>query len=306
MQGDPVMMKRRLQTTNYYRLSGYWYFFRVFQGPQRHLGEQFRAGLNFDQVWELYVFDGKLKLLVLRALEKIEVAVRTQVCYYHAEKYGPYAYAVDRQSLTLGTTRLRNGTIIDRHSDFLAEVDKCLERSQEQFIDHFRDNYSNSYPPLWIAAEALTLGCIKRIYDGSPLDIKRKVAEYFDIPHVVLDSWLLTLNTARNVCAHHGRFWNRVLGTAPKMPPEKTYPYFHKPVAIYEPPSITRGGISPKRPPTAFAILSICNHLLLRVDPHGGWAKDVKALLDAFPRVSRPAMGFPQHWTLSPVWADVE
>jgi len=153
MLGDTDTMKRRLQSTSYYRLSGYFYFFRAHQGAQRHLGEEYRPGLHFDKVWELYTFDCKLRTLVQQAIEKIEIAVRTQVSYHHARKFGPFAYAEDPAALALGTRRLHNGTIVDRRTEFLNEIDKCLERSHEQFVDHFYENYDHRYPPLWIAAE---------------------------------------------------------------------------------------------------------------------------------------------------------
>lgn len=302
MGGDDAVIKARLEATNYYRLSGYFYFFRVHQGMRRHLGEQYRAGLQFDQVWELYTFDARLRALLFEAIEKIEVAIRTQVSYHHAKKFGSFAYADDAKSLpNVGTRTLRDGTVIDKRVELLRELARAIERSHEQFVSHFYENYGNQWPPIWLASELLTLGAILIIYESSPTDVKKEVAAYFDVPFVVLESWLLTLNTARNVCAHHGRFWNRALGNPPKIPPEKSYAYWHKPVEIFRP-----AAHGAPRPPTTFAILSVCNHLLTKVAPGCGWAKRVKALLDEFPNVSRMSMGFPSNWTSSPVWHDVD
>lgn len=302
MEGDVAAIERRLATTNYYRLSGYFYFFRTHQGPNRHVSEQFRPGTTFDKIWELYVFDAKLRALVSWAMEKIEVALRTQISYHHGHTFGPFAYALDSGALQLGTKRAENGRIVDRRDDFLAEVQKSINRSREQFMDHFYDAYSDEYPPIFVVSETLTLGCVKHIYDGSPEDVQRAIANQFRLPPSVLGSWLLTFNTARNVCAHHGRFWNRSLGTRPSVPRDKI---FHTPVEIFVQPTKSSDGTW-VQPPTTFAILSMCNYLLHEIEPGSGWAKEVKKLLDAHPHVKKRSMGFPLNWTRSPVWRDVD
>lgn len=302
MLGNEATIVERLRSTNYYRLSGYFYFFRTHQGAQKHVSERYRDGLTFDQVWDLYTFDCKLRTLVSRAIEKIEIAARTQVAFHHAKKFGPTAYALDPKSVELQRKGQASGA--DRYREYIADIDKLIRRSHEQFIEAFYENYGDKYPPIWIASEVLTLGCIKHIFEGCPLDVRRDISRHFNVPHAVFESWLLTLNTARNVCAHHGRFWNRALGTPPMVPIEKLHPGWHRPVVLYVPPPAAAPLAT--RPPTTFVILSICNHLLSEIDPGCGWAKEVKALLDAHPDVSRSAMGFPQNWSMSPVWHDID
>jgi abortive infection bacteriophage resistance protein len=64
MVGDPVLMAQRLTAVNYYRLSDYWYTFR---NPD----DTFKAGTTFDLVWNTYVFDRYLRLLVMDANKEI-------------------------------------------------------------------------------------------------------------------------------------------------------------------------------------------------------------------------------------------
>lgn len=58
---DPVRALRWLQSVNYYRLSAY---FLPFKG-----GERFRPGTDFNDIAGLYIFDRKLRLLVLDAMQ---------------------------------------------------------------------------------------------------------------------------------------------------------------------------------------------------------------------------------------------
>ncbi len=69
-----------LQQIGYYRLSA---FFLTYQQQK----DQFNAGTEFQQIIDLYRFDRVLRLLVFDCIERIEVAIRTQLTYILAHKY---------------------------------------------------------------------------------------------------------------------------------------------------------------------------------------------------------------------------
>ena len=78
-----------LRRLGYYRLSGYWYLCRKLIAlpahqskpvrPQRE--DNFLPGSKFQDAVELYVFDKKLRLLILDAIERVEVAFRVDIAY---------------------------------------------------------------------------------------------------------------------------------------------------------------------------------------------------------------------------------
>jgi hypothetical protein len=78
---DPARATAALERIGYYRLSGYWHPLRQSTpatppSPPIIL-DDFQAGAEFGQVIDLYVFDKKLRLLILDALERVEVGLRT-------------------------------------------------------------------------------------------------------------------------------------------------------------------------------------------------------------------------------------
>lgn len=84
---DPAAALDYLERVGYYRLSGYWYPLRTIdqassaaQGRAVRL-DSFVAGSRFEDVVRLYVFDKKLRLLALDALERIEMAVRVDIAH---------------------------------------------------------------------------------------------------------------------------------------------------------------------------------------------------------------------------------
>lgn len=275
MHGDSKRIGRRLASVNYYRLSAYWHTFRA-------TNDQFRPGTQFEIVWERYVFDRELRLLVIDALERIEVGVRARLAYEHAVLGGPFGYEADPSSLFPYDPPKR--------MEFFARLQRDLNGSHEAFVLHFARKYGDhhAWPPVWVTAEVLTFGGIVSFFRGSPRGVQRAVADHFGVPDVVFESWLLSLNVVRNICAHHGRFWNREIGLRPKLPRVSDW---QVPVRVES--------------DRAFAVLTILAHCLYRIAPGSAWARRFEALLVKYPNIPTTQMGIPTNWRDCPVWVRV-
>jgi len=277
MDGDPGLMAQRLTAVNYYRLSGYWYTFR---NPD----DSFKPGTSIDLVWNTYVFDRHLRLLVMDAIERIEIAVRSLIAYHHAHEHGAFAYALDPDSLPKLSP--------NKYRCFLDRVGEETERSRETFVEHFQTKYggSHQYLPVWMATEIMSLGSMLTFFRCSGNKVKTAVAAEFGMPHKVFESWLLSLNTIRNLVAHHARLWNRVLGLKPIIPRIADYPDWHTPVKVEN-----------KR---VFSILTICRYCLLQIAPQSEWMARLEALFARFPTIPMNYMGIPANWKECPIWQE--
>jgi abortive infection bacteriophage resistance protein len=78
-----------LADVGYYRLSGYWYIFKRNPKPNNEdaRDERFVEGTTFDKVWKLYTFDRQFRLVVLDAIERVEVYFRTRPIIPTKTKY---------------------------------------------------------------------------------------------------------------------------------------------------------------------------------------------------------------------------
>ena len=275
MEGEPAKMKRRLGVVSYYRLSGYWFH-------RKRADSTFEPGTRFESAWEQYVFDRKLRLLALDAIERIEVALRTQFAYEHANQFGPFAYATNARSLPSLTAL--------QHEKLLTRVRDDVARSKELFVEHFADKYGDKHqlPPIWMATEVMSMGSIVTLWQSSPNTVKNRVAATFGVSDSVLRSWLWSLNEVRNICAHHGRLWNRELGNKPTIPHERHHPDWHKP---------------PMSNRRVFAVLSVCAHSLARIAPSSAWRQRVVRLVHEHPHIPTTNMGFPTGWEESRLWS---
>jgi abortive infection bacteriophage resistance protein len=77
---EPIRAKKALERFGYYRLSGYWYPFKQADDDGTIL-DQFIPDTHMSDAVDLYVFDKKLRLLALDALERIELALQVDIAY---------------------------------------------------------------------------------------------------------------------------------------------------------------------------------------------------------------------------------
>ncbi len=232
---------------------------------------------------ETICFDRQLRLIVMDAIERVEIAIRTQLAYHHAHHHGCcFAYAEKPD----GLPDIRS----DQRNKFLAALADEMRNSKETFAEHFRNKYGkdHAYMPIWMAAEIMTFGNMLTLFRGSSSTIKRSVAAMLDVHDNVMKSRLLSLNTIRNICAHHGRLWNRALGVKPLIPDKDTQ--WHAPVAI------TNGRI--------FCILTILKYCLDRIAPQSAWPQRVHELLNKYPDIPHSGLGFPDNWLKCPLWSE--
>ncbi len=139
-----------------------------------------------------------------------------------------------------------------------------------------------------MACELMTFGNTLTLFRGVERPVKQTIAQHFGVADAVLESWLRTLNHVRNICAHHGRMWNRVLGLKPLIPRPHKHPDWHAPVVI------------PNE--RVFAVLTILHFLLKQVAPQTSWKQRLLELLARYPDVPLASMGFPPAWQDSPLW----
>jgi len=75
-----------LSNVSHYRLRAYTYPFQDNSAPKH----PFNVEVAFEQIIELYKFGRKLSQLVFNALEKVKIALRTQIIHQWAIPYGSH------------------------------------------------------------------------------------------------------------------------------------------------------------------------------------------------------------------------
>lgn len=272
---DEARATRVLQHINYYRLRAYWL---PFETPPTDAEHAFRPGTDFDNVVGLYVFDRKLRVLLLEAIERVEIAMRTHWAQVLAERYGSHAY--------LQGHLFQKAAIYDA---CLQNVDDELRRSKETFVQHYRDKYTQpSRPPIWAISELLTLGQFSKWLGNVKLRNDRQAMAYrLGLDEVVVCAFAHHLTHVRNLCAHHCRVWNRKLTftmTLPKRPAELAAQF---------------NTSEDRRIYNTLIMLTWC---IRTISPDTTWPNRLRTLLSTGTPAGLKAMGAPPDWASKATW----
>lgn len=275
---NPKNAQTTLSHINYYRLSAYWYPFE-----KNHDTHEFHEGVNFEQVISAYVFDRSLRLLLLDAIERIEVSVKTQWAHHMSIKYGAHAYTINNKSLRKNENHFAKN---------LAQITEQVENSEESFIAHFRSKYEEQLPPIWAVVEVLSLGLISRLYSNlRSYQVRQAIAKTYQLDESYLEGFLEHLTYIRNICAHHGHLWNKHL--VKKMPTPRG-----KPAGLKDNMKIDENYHSEHK---VYNTLVMIQHLMTVISPASRWASRLHDLIEKH-EVNTSYMGFPDDWKNRPLW----
>lgn len=288
---DRERTRRYLSNIGYFRLSPYTIPFQ-----QAGTGHRFREGTTFDQVLDLYVFDRALRLLVMDALERVEVAVRAALTDHMSTAYDdPHWYTDPGHFHNLG-----------KHEGLLQIVQRtCDERLRgspdagedtlvhRSALEHYLTTYgSPDLPPSWLMLETLTVGQLESVIGNLKLRSDRSaIARSIGLNEPVLASWLRTYVRVRNVCAHHGRLWNVGLGVYPMIPTSSAVTWLDAPDML------------PRRSEKRlYPVLVSLQSILNTISPRSSWADRLHALLSTRPEMNLAGMGIPENWSNDEFW----
>lgn len=277
---DTQRAEHYLRFIGYYRLSAYALTFQ-----QSHLPDKpFHSGTTFDDILNLYRFDRELRLLTIDAIERIEVAVRSCIVNEMCGRHGAHWF-------------MDAGHFYPRysHDDLLRRIEKELgirttkaaprRPHNETFINHYYAKYGDPYlPPAWMVAETLSLGVWSKIFANLRRGEERNaIAEHFATDEAIFSNWLHALNYIRNICAHHGRLWNRQFVIKFKVA--------RRHLEIL--------GTANDR---YYTLAVVIEDLMRRIAPGTGWHLRLHSLLQTHQFVNSTEMNFPQDWQNTAFW----
>lgn len=210
---DPLRAQRKLTQVGYYRLSGYWYTARKFDwvdGPTpedkkiKRVQNEFHTGTSFEEVFDLYLFDKRLRIEISDAIERIEIFLRTIIAH-EIGRISPTAYLDKKQ---FSKDAFNPESKIPNYDDWLERHTRLLDESKEDCIIHYRNR--EQPVPIWVACEVWDFGTMSRFFSMLKGKNQDMICNRIDIDsRNALENWLINLNGIRNRCAHHSRVFNK-------------------------------------------------------------------------------------------------
>ncbi len=276
---DPALAQQHLTHINYYRLRAYWLPFE--QATSNGDDHAFIAGTDFTTLLAIYDFDRELRLLLIDAIERVEISLRTQLANVLSLRYGPFAH--------MTATHFSDLKLWQQSCD---ELNKEYGRSHETFAKHFRSRYPTlSSPPVGAACELMTLGHLSRWLKNLRIPKDRQIiASAYGLDEKVLVSFAHHLTIVRNHCAHHGRVWNRKLSLKMQIPGKK--------------PAVLSMQFNPMKERHLYNTLTMLAYLMSVISPASTWRQRLTALIRTTPEIDLDDMGFPNGWMQMSIWRE--
>jgi abortive infection bacteriophage resistance protein len=275
---DTTFAKHILSNISYYRLSSYFYNFW-----EDKSGHKFFGSTKFERIVNIYNFDSELRAICFKAIELIEVSIRTKLSLFLSHNHGPYWFEND--NIIINKTS---------HADNIKSIQDLLnQKIKEQFIkDHFK-TYSDRYPPSWKLLEITSFGLLSRLYGNISPSVKEKkaIARSLGLPnHEFLESWLKSIAYIRNICAHHSRLWDKKLST-PLIPNNLKGTWLSN-VSLT---NLKRDGL--------YINLCCIKYLVDSIKPDNDFGSEVLGLLESYKQdVDLDKMHFPKSWDQDDLW----
>jgi abortive infection bacteriophage resistance protein len=264
-----------LSNISYYRLRAYTFQFQL----NNVENQPFQDDITFEEIIKIYDFDAKLRVLIFKAIEKIEISFRAQIVYHYAQNYGSHWQLNDHLFRDL-----------DRYNKHVESLKKEVDRSNELFIEHYKSKYSDPIePPSWMSFEVISFGLLSKMFQNLKKGPEKIIlTRHFGLNDVsVLESWMFCFSMLRNICAHHGRVWNRRLNSI-KLPTNPTYSFLSN-------SSIYRNKL--------YTTLTCIEYLLNVINQESTFKKCLKDLIYSNEYVRLKEMGFPENWQKEELWS---
>jgi abortive infection bacteriophage resistance protein len=269
-----------LKFISYYRFCGYGI---EFEEKLDSNDKRYQASTTFEKILDCYIFDRKLRLLVIDAIERIEVAIRSVMINELSLKYGAHWYLQKKLFLP----KFKHDELIqtiEKETSYKAKDGSIQHQKREQFIQHYFRKYSHPpLPAVWMIAEVLPLGTWSSIFANLiNREDQKLICNNFKINYVLMTSWLHALTYLRNLCAHHSKLWSRHFTLKPIIAKNYQTQFEHN---------------------TKFAAqAAIIKIFLQTVSPSSDWSHHLYNLICDHPTIDVRKMGFRTNWQDDPFW----
>lgn len=264
---------------NYYRLAAYWLPFE-----DDHASHRFKDGTCFETVLDHYLFDRELRLLLLDAIERVEVSVRGHFAYQIGSRHGPHALLQSTLFTDSNRWNYRNG---------LAGLLRDVQSNREVFIKHFRDQYQEPLPPIWAAVEIMSFGQLSKwISHLAHREDRNIISRVYGLDERLLISFLHHLSVVRNHCAHHARLWNRELALKFVLPRD--------PRTLGNSLSSQTGESAQRK---LYNTLTTLLYMLDCISTRHRFRENFRELIIRYD-INPKHMGFPENWRDRPLWSE--
>ena len=146
---DVATAKLQLRNISYFRIASYLRYME--QDRQQHL---YKSGSTFEQAINLYLFDKELRQLIFKAIQDIEISLRTKMIQVFSMEHGAFWF--------MDSSLFKDAEF---YEGCLDNIKKEVSRSNEDFIKEHSEKYNYpALPPVWKTLEVVSFGTLSKLF----------------------------------------------------------------------------------------------------------------------------------------------
>lgn len=201
IKNDETAKEILLNNNYYYLINGYKDLFL----NRKSKTETFRKGTTLDEIYSLYEFDRKIRIIFLEYILLIERKIDTYIAYEFSKNYGHKNYLIPENFNNIS----KNKELISKFiNDINLEISHQYKNSNKMVM-HYLDTYK--YIPLWVLIRILSFGKVSKFYSFMKQKEQNDISRKFNIKSEVLKVYLINLGNVRNICAHDEKLYDVIL-----------------------------------------------------------------------------------------------
>lgn len=208
---DENKAKEVLMDIGYYRLGFYLFPFEKAYPKLKKRSHEYKEGTTLQGAVTLYYYDCDLRNILLRYINRIEVAFRTYMIYDLSNKYkSEPIWFMSPQVVSQQFIQSFDKEIYDDNF----KKNPVIHRHHKKYIN-------DKYAPAWKTIEFMTLGNVLKLYQNlKSLDDKRNICKRFGINQTaVFENYMEAIRIIRNKCAHGSTMFDLSLNQSIKNGP---------------------------------------------------------------------------------------
>lgn len=194
---DKIEAIKILSSLNYYSFIGY-----IPNFTNENINYQNK--ISFNKIYKTYLFDRRLRNIVLYIIEIIENTIKTKISYVFSIETDEFGY--------LDSSNYKDAK---EYKMLISNLKKLLQKDKKlELINYYVKKYGNKLP-IYIGINIFTMGMINSLYRNINTNIQKKIAKEYNTGVNQLTSWIENIVYIRNLVAHYMRLYNFKLQKTP-------------------------------------------------------------------------------------------
>lgn len=164
----------------------------------------YKEKLSFNSVYKTYLFDRRLRNIILYILEIIENTLKTKISYAIYIETGDFGY--------LNSENFKDHK---EHKMLINNLKRLLQKDKKiELVDYYIKEYNHRLP-ISICINVFTMGMINSLYKNINTPMQKIIAKEYNTGVNQLTSWIESIVYVRNLVAHYMRMYNFKLQKTP-------------------------------------------------------------------------------------------